>query len=66
MVGFEDFVDSIVNRSYYFVISRFDCDIVVNDFFSENYIWYIFDVYNFIRKRCDDVDCICVSVVVRD
>ncbi|CSB04134.1 Uncharacterised protein [Vibrio cholerae] len=66
MVGFEDFADSTVNRSYHFVTSRLDRDTVANDFLSENHIWYIFDVYNFTRKRCDDVDCTCVSAVVRD
>ncbi|MNG93443.1 hypothetical protein D3C79_524110 [compost metagenome] len=66
MVGFENFTDSAVNRSNHFVACRFDGNTVTNDFFSENYVRYIFDINDFARKWSYDLDSARVFLVIRN
>lgn len=66
MVGFKDFVDGIVNRGDYFVIGWFDSDVIINDFFSKNYIWYVFDVDDFVREWGNNFNSFGVFFIIRN
>lgn len=48
MVSFKNFIDSIIYRCNDSIVCRMNCYVIIYDFFRENYIWYIFNVYNFI------------------
>lgn len=64
VVGFKDFINGVVYWCDYFVICWFDSNIIINDFFCKNDIWYVFDIDDFVREWSNDFNSFGIFFVV--
>lgn len=66
VVGFENFINGIVYWCDYFVVSWFDGNFIVYNFFCKNYIWYVFNVDDFIGEGSNNFNSFGVFFVIRN